>query len=88
MTDTDTDTTGLTIQTFLPHLRDAMVFAVNRWNEGKLQHFETYFEISFQDYMIASPYVSPKAFQFLIKSQKIQTPRIPILPLAKAACLR
>lgn len=48
---TDTDTTGLTIQTFLPHLRDAMVFAVNRWNEVKLQHFETYFEISFQDYV-------------------------------------
>ena len=48
---TNTDTTGLTIQTFLPHLRDAMVFAVNRWNEVKLRHFETYFEISFQDYM-------------------------------------
>jgi len=48
---TDTDTTGLTIQTFLPHLRDAMVFAVNRWNEVKLQDFETYFEISFQGFM-------------------------------------
>jgi len=48
---TDTDTTGLTIQSFLPHLRDAMVFAVNRWNEVKLQQFESFFEISFQDYM-------------------------------------
>ena len=48
---TNTDTTGLTIQTFLPHLRDAMVFSVNRWNEVKLQQFESFFEISFQAFM-------------------------------------
>ena len=48
---TDTDTAGLTIQTLLPHLRDAMVFAVNRWNEVKLQQFESFFEISFQGFM-------------------------------------
>lgn len=48
---TETDTIGLTIQTFLPHLRDAMVFAVNRWNEIKIQQFEAFFEISFQDYV-------------------------------------
>ena len=48
---TDGDDSALTIETFLPHLREAMTFAVGRWNAVKLQNFEDYFEISFQDYM-------------------------------------
>ena len=40
---TDTDTTGLTIQTFLPHLRDAVwYFARYHWcdNVGKENHWD------------------------------------------------
>ena len=47
----NTDSPGLTITTFIPHLHNAMEFAVNHWNNVKLSQFEEFYEISFENYM-------------------------------------